>query len=219
MLRSKSFNIHQPLTPGSLIRSQSFSGKWPSSVDIRASIVIKEVSPEEASSEMMKVRKEMKDNSWECFIYSGNYDNEQEKWNSRFTGAYEILSDILINANLRTKESGVSFFVAYFRGSPIGGLQLSPGDNEFPDFPKVNYLATHCGIRGCGALLLEQAVNKSQRLGKDGNLKLRPLLRAIPAYVDMGFVEIESHMELHPIERNDKWKYDEATNTYKYRFS
>ncbi|KMJ47058.1 GNAT family N-acetyltransferase [Xenorhabdus khoisanae] len=219
MFRSKSFNIHQPLASGSLTRTQSFSGKWPSSVNIRKSIVIKEVSPEEASNAMTTVKANMRNNDWECFFYSANYDSEKEKWNSRFTEARSILGDILINAKLRTKESEVSFFVAYFRGVPIGGLQLSPRDNNLPDFPKVNYLATHCGIRGCGVLLIEQAVNKSQQLGKRGSLKLKPLPEARPAYMEMGFVEKEFHMELHPIERNDKWKYDGATKTYRYKFN
>ncbi|PHM61851.1 GNAT family N-acetyltransferase [Xenorhabdus ishibashii] len=218
MFRSKSFNIHQPLVSGSLIRAQSFSEKWPSSVNIRASIVINEVSPEEASRAMTKIRTDMKDNSWKYLVDSIGCDDEQKKWNSRFTKAFEILGSISLNAKLRTKESGMSFFVAYFRGIPIGGLLLSTGDNYFPALPKVIYLAIHCGIRGCGALLIEQAVNKSQKWGKNGNLQLNPLREAIRAYLDMGFVETETHMELHP-ERNDKWKYNEATDTYRYMFS
>ncbi|MBC8951538.1 GNAT family N-acetyltransferase [Xenorhabdus sp. PB62.4] len=218
MFRSKSFNIHQPLASGSLIRAQSFSGKWPSSVNIRASITVNEVSPEEALSAVTRVRTDMNNNGWGCLVDSESCDDEQKKWNSRFTKACGVLGSILLNATLRTKESGVSFFVAYFRGIPIGGLQLSPGDNYVPAFPKVIYLATHCGIRGCGVLLIEQAVNKSQKWGKKGNLQLDPLREAIRAYLDMGFVEIESHMELHP-ERNDKWIYNEATKTYRYMFS
>ncbi|PHM61488.1 hypothetical protein Xish_00624 [Xenorhabdus ishibashii] len=41
MFRSKSFNTHRPVASGSLIRTQSFSEKWPDSVNVRASIVVK----------------------------------------------------------------------------------------------------------------------------------------------------------------------------------
>ncbi|WP_338803735.1 GNAT family N-acetyltransferase [Xenorhabdus griffiniae] len=214
MFRSKSFNIHQPLASGSLTRTQSFSEKWPSSVNVRASIVIKEVNPQEALAAMRQIREEMASNGWKC----GDGDSEQKKWNSRFTRAHNILGGIGINAGQPVLGENASFFVAYFRGTPIGGLQLSSRDNTPTDFLKVNCLATHCGIRDCGVLLIEQAVNKSQQLGKNGNLKLRAVIDAVPAYMKMGFVVTESYMELRPIESNDKWKYDGITNTYRYKF-
>ncbi|MBE8596616.1 hypothetical protein IQ209_08835 [Xenorhabdus sp. BG5] len=218
MFRSKSFNIDQPLASGSLTRAQSFSEKWPSSVNVRASIVIKEVNPQEALAAMREIREEMMSNGWGCSSHAGNDDSEQKKWNSRFAKAHSILGSIRINARQAVPRENSSFFVAYFRGTPIGGLQLSSSDNTPTDFPKVNYLATHCGIRDCGVLLIEQAVNKSQQLGKNGNLKLQAVIDAVPAYVKMGFVTTESYMELRPIEKNDEWKYDGITNTYRYKF-
>ncbi|BET95648.1 hypothetical protein TCT1_05690 [Xenorhabdus sp. TCT-1] len=222
MFRSKSFNTHRPVASGSLIRTQSFSEKWPNSVNVRASIVVKEVNPEEALNAMTAVSTGMMNNGWECYVDSDDYDREQEKWNNRFIEAYNKSCHISSEAKKTIEKingSEILFFIAYFRGMPIGGLQLSPINNGFPDFPEVINLATHCGIRSCGVFLIEQAVNKSQQLGSYGALKLNPLPGSRSAYREMGFIETAYYMELHPVLRRDKWKYDGATNSYKYRFN
>ncbi|WP_340615390.1 GNAT family N-acetyltransferase [Xenorhabdus entomophaga] len=222
MFRSKSFNINRPTILGSLIHAKSVLG-ISSVMDARMSIKINEVSASEALNVTNIIMTETMDCEWKCDDSEHWLDNQQEKWNKRYDSAFSIfeLAHNKISRFIKEKKASKInslFFAAYFKGVPIGILSLSFASEATFDMPEVDYLATHCGIRGCGVLLIEQAVNKSQQLGKNGNLKLNPLSEAVPAYMEMGFVETGSHMELHPIERNDKWKYDGTTKTYRYRF-
>ncbi|MBC8944985.1 hypothetical protein [Xenorhabdus indica] len=196
-------------------RSRSFSEIWPKSIDIRCSIVIKEASLPEAFSAMEKIKKETMNNEWLCFN-SSKLDEEQIKWNSRYSQALKIFDFLYDNIGKRLKLKGTDermlFSVAYFRGIPIGILQLLITE----ELPKVVFLATHCGIRGCGVLLIEYAVNKSQQLGMGGKLQLSPYERARSAYMAMGFTRADEHLELYPADRSDKWKWDEATGRYSF---
>ncbi|PHM77338.1 GNAT family N-acetyltransferase [Xenorhabdus cabanillasii] len=196
-------------------RSKSFSEIWPGSIDIRCSIVIKEAGLSEVFNATQKMKDTM-NNEWLCSNYSGQLDEEQITWNSRYNQALKIFKFFYTNIGIRLKleetDKRVLFFVAYFRGIPIGVLQLLITDG----LPKVVFLATHCGIRGCGVLLIESAVNKSQQLGMEGKLQLSPYERAISAYMAMGFTRAGEHLELYPADRSDKWKWNKATGRYRF---
>ncbi|MBC8949846.1 GNAT family N-acetyltransferase [Xenorhabdus sp. TS4] len=199
-----------------IFRSKSFSEIWPRSIDIRCSIVIKEASLSEVFHATEKIKKETMNNEWLCPNSSGQLDEKQIKWNSRYNQALGIFKFFYIDIGIRLKleeiDKRVLFFVAYFRGVPVGVLQLLITDG----LPKVVFLATHCGIRGCGALLIEYAVNKSQQLGMGGKLQLSPYEGARATYMAMGFTEAGEHLELYPADRNDKWKWNEATGRYRF---
>ncbi|OKP01133.1 hypothetical protein [Xenorhabdus eapokensis] len=215
IFRTKSFNINQPVRSGFLNRTQSFSGRMPESIDVRASIVTKEISSEEAENALMKITQETMSSDWQC---SNPLDNEQNKWNTRYNQASGIFYCIL--ARIRSpvvKKTGILFFASYFKGVPIGILQFSPKNKALTEYPEVDYLATHCGIRNCGVLLIEYAVNKSQQLGMNGKLTLTPLSGAEPAYFNMGFTYLNSMtLMLNPAAIKNKWYFIEGR--YKYKF-
>ncbi|MEX0446336.1 hypothetical protein [Xenorhabdus sp. SGI246] len=196
-------------------RSKSFSEIWPRSIDIRCSIVIKEASLPEAFNAVQKIKKETMNDEW-LYSNSSELDEEKIKWNSRYNQALKIFTFLYNNIGARLQLEGTDkrmlFFVSYFRGVPIGILQLLVTDG----LPKVVFLATHCGIRGCGVLLIEYAVNKSQQLGMGGKLQLLPYKGAIPAYIEMGFTSVGENLELYPADRSDKWKWDEVTGRYRF---
>ncbi|MDE9590781.1 hypothetical protein, partial [Xenorhabdus bovienii] len=62
----------------------------------------------------------------------------------------------------------------------------------------------HIGIRRCGILLIEYAVNKSNELGKNGNIQLTPAPNSRDVYHEYGFNFQEGHMLLEP-NQNEKW--------------
>ncbi|PHM46086.1 N-acetyltransferase [Xenorhabdus mauleonii] len=99
------------------------------------------------------------------------------------------------------------FFIAYFSGVPVEVLQLNlrnpsgyvAANNT--DIPKVEYFATHCGIRNCGIILIEYVVNESLKLGKGGRLKCTILEAVRDIYLNMGFTELSpQYMQLDPNE-------------------
>ncbi|PHM77337.1 GNAT family N-acetyltransferase [Xenorhabdus cabanillasii] len=219
MFRSKSFNINnRSVGFGSLTRSKSCSDMYTTLVNMKTFITIKEVSPEEALYATEKMLTETMADDWFYFDFL-KLDEEQERWKMRYNQAYNILNCISTNAKLqsmRDKTGGSKkfFFVAYFRSIPVGALQLLVKDNHENELPEVSFLATHCGIRGCGILLIESAVNKSQQSGMEGKLQLSPYERARSAYMAMGFTRVGGHLELYPADRSDKWKWNEIINRY-----
>ncbi|WP_143706519.1 GNAT family N-acetyltransferase [Xenorhabdus innexi] len=194
---------------------------------MKASIIIKEVGPEETFRAMGIMENETMAEDWYDFDLH-QLDEEQRSWSARYSQSSEVLSYIARNAKLESLPSVYGnanpsgrnqfFFVAYFRGVPIGALQLLVYGKDEDQLPEVYFLATHCGIRGCGVLLMEYAVNKSQQLGRKGKLKLTPYDRARSAYMGMGFiVNKDNKLELHPDENNDRWIWNENTQSYKFR--
>ncbi|WP_340610435.1 GNAT family N-acetyltransferase [Xenorhabdus bharatensis] len=228
MFRSKSFNIPRAVDCSSLTRSKSISDMYTASVDMKIFITIKEVSPKEASRATDVMMDEtMTPDDW-YYFYSPKPDEDKIKWEKRYSDSIEVINYIARNAVLqsmppvlgRANYPGANkfFFVAYFKGVPVGALQLSEYDKDEHDIPKVDFLATHCGIRGCGILLIEYAVNKSQQLGKKGKLRLQPYSGAKIAYMNMGFIEEKgnkNNLELHPDERTDKWIWSNNDQSYK----
>ncbi|PHM37231.1 GNAT family N-acetyltransferase [Xenorhabdus innexi] len=215
MFRLKFFNTHRPVNPSSLTRAESFSKP----INIRYSIVIREVSIPEALSATNIVKKNMA-NDWLGSHSSDSLDAEQQRWHERYSEALDMFDNIIedtegyINNPENANKAKNIFFVAYLNGTPVGTLGLSMNHKT----PKIISLATHCGIRGCGVLLVEYAVNKSQQLGKKGKLKLQPFDKARLAYTNMGFMQDDGNLKLNPAKRTDKWIWDESSKRYKYIF-
>ncbi|MDX7992828.1 hypothetical protein [Xenorhabdus littoralis] len=229
MFRSKSFNLNRPVKSGesgSLIRTKSLSGSGPSSLNLRSSIVIKEVSPKEASELAVRIYQEtMTDDDWKYYNpLDFPLDEERSKWISRFEFSYGIFRCVPYEVDYKF-EKEMLFFVSYFRGVPIGILELIP-KNDSLDLPKVKYLTMHCGIRDSSFLLIEFAVNKSRELNKGGSLQVTVPKEIVREYIKMGFIQTTSHLvsssnihlELHPDQQGGKWRYNSNTRTYKYLF-
>ncbi|PHM37228.1 GNAT family N-acetyltransferase [Xenorhabdus innexi] len=182
-------------------------------------IEVKEVTSEEASIALKRILETL-DCSWECSepLYSPRFDNEQIAWNHRYNDTRKILRFLKNNTGSSSNRSNELnkniFLIAYFRGVPIGASLLC---RERNDSLKVRFLATHQGIRGCGALLIESAVNKSKQMGMEGKLELAPLKRAEGAYMNMGFIGNGEYMVLRPNESSEQWMWNEEKQCYKYK--
>ncbi|WP_338803736.1 hypothetical protein WDV76_17300 [Xenorhabdus griffiniae] len=222
MFRSKSFNIPRPATLGSLTHAKSVSDIGSAVVDARIFITIKEVTPHEALNVTNIIMTTTMNTEWKCS--SSEYllgNNEQEKWNMRYYSAYSIFELVhnKIERFIRRKKLSkmdLLFFAAYFKGVPVGILAFIPVDNVTTDLPTVEWLATHCGIRNCGVLLMEHAVNKSQQLGSNGKIKLFPLHEATQVYINMGFSPGNlGYMVLDPA-NSHKWRFNLSNNSYRY---
>ncbi|MDC9589892.1 GNAT family N-acetyltransferase [Xenorhabdus sp. XENO-10] len=210
--RSGSLNVSQPAEFGRLTRTKSTSHQKLTSVDARIFIAIKEVSAQEALNIANKITNTtMIKNEWEYYNPSGSINDEQEKWNARYKSTHYILDQISSSAKdyinkIAKPEKKVIFFAAYFKGIPIGVLQFSLKNDDYPELPIIDYLVTHCGIRNCGSLLIEYALNKSQQLGMKGKLTLSSVPAAMPVYFNMGFTILDDgvYLQLNPTESN-KW--------------
>ncbi|MBD1226346.1 GNAT family N-acetyltransferase [Xenorhabdus griffiniae] len=222
MFRSKSFNILRPATLDSLTHAKSVSDISSAVIDVSIFITIREVSPHEALNVTNIIMTTTMNTEWKCS--SSEYlpgDNEQEKWNMRYDSAYSMFE--LVHNNIerfirRKKLSRMDslFFAAYFKGVPVGILAFTPANDITSELPTVEYLATHCGIRNCGVLLMEHAVNKSQQLGNNGKIKLFPLSEATPAYINMGFSRGDlGYWVLDPA-NSHKWRFNLRNKGYRY---
>ncbi|MBD2784107.1 GNAT family N-acetyltransferase [Xenorhabdus sp. DI] len=151
---------------------------------------------------------------WEYNDSDNLPDDEQTNWNDRHKQACQMLSYIGFCMKQYACKKNVAFFVAYFQGVPVGALQFNPRDGY--EVPEVDYLATHCGIRNCGVLLMEYAVNESLQLRKGGKLELYPLDNAVPAYLKMGFTTLKDNgcLYLDPVE-SPQWYL--TNGRYRYR--
>ncbi|MDC9581106.1 GNAT family N-acetyltransferase [Xenorhabdus sp. PR6a] len=214
MFRSKSFNnINQPSVFGHLTHAKSASDINKTVLDARTFITIRRVGVEE----IYRITQRVINNSqgWEYNNSSNFPDDEQTKWNDRHDYACNMLSNMGRCMKHYADRKKIVFFVAYFQGVPVGALQFNPNDGC--EIPEVDYLATHCGIRNCGVLLMEYAVNESRQLKMGGQLRLTPLDNAISAYLKMGFTELSgsTYLYLNPAESN-KWDCSNL-NRYRYR--
>ncbi|BET95647.1 hypothetical protein [Xenorhabdus taiwanensis] len=220
MFRSKSFNIPRPATLGSLTHAKSVSDISSAVIDARIFITIREVSPHEVLNLTNTIMKTTMNTEWKCS--SSEYvsgDHEQENWNKRYQSACSIFGFVHNKIERYSKKSSriVSlYFAAYFKGVPVGILEFTPADNIIPELPTVEYLATHCGIRNCGVLLMEHAVNKSQQLGNNGKIKLIPLDKARPAYIKMGFSPGDSRYLVLDPANSHRWHFNPGNNSYRY---
>ncbi|MBE8596614.1 GNAT family N-acetyltransferase [Xenorhabdus sp. BG5] len=223
MFRSKSFNVHRPATLGSLTHAKSVSDISSAAIDARIFMTIREVSASEALNITNRIMTTTMSTEWKCG--SSEYllgDSEQEKWNSRYDAAYTIFELVhnKVERSIRRKkisEINLLYFAAYFKGVPVGILEFSPENNiDSYNLPTVEYLATHCGIRNCGVLLMEHAVNKSLQLGNNGKIKLFPLEETKLAYIKMGFSSGNlGYLVLDPA-NSHKWRFSPSNNSYKY---
>ncbi|PHM61489.1 hypothetical protein [Xenorhabdus ishibashii] len=220
MFRSKSFNIPRPATLGSLTHAKSVSDISSAVIDARIFITIREVSPHEVLNLTNAIMKTTMNTEWKCSsseYVSGDY--EQENWNIRYESArsiFELVHNKIKLCSEKLSRIGSLYFAAYFQGVPVGILEFIPADNIISNLPTVEYLATHCGIRNCGVLLMEHAVNKSQQLGNNGKIKLIPLHKATPAYINMGFSPSDSgYLVLDPA-NSHRWHFNPSNNSYRY---
>ncbi|MDC9593038.1 hypothetical protein [Xenorhabdus sp. IM139775] len=218
MLRSKSFNINSPSFSGSLTHAKSVSDINKAIFDARIFITIKKVSAEEALplTDIIVINSR----GWRYENPLEAPDDEQTKWNKRYDDAHNMLCCMDSYIKYMDKKN-LLFFVAYFRGVPVGALQFTykdePDKNKPADAPKINYLVTHCGIRNCGVLLVEYAVNQSLGLNMEGKLRLAPLDNSsIPISLNMGFTRLEgsNNLYLNPAESN-QWHL----NNGRFRYS
>ncbi|WP_340610432.1 hypothetical protein [Xenorhabdus bharatensis] len=228
MYRSRSFNTNHFVTPDSLSRAKSLPNMRFKSINIRHSIVVKVVEPLEALNSAQKITIETMNDEWDSFISDKRkcgvqkFDQEQCRWGLRCNNARNIFQHILDNASDCINGQGTSsestfFIVAYFDAIPIGILNLLVRRNN-DELPEIVYLASHCGIRGCGPLLVEKAINTLLQLGMPGDIRLLPLKDAVPAYINMGFTTLYGEMVLYPSECSDKWKFNAKEDCYKYIF-
>ncbi|BET97563.1 hypothetical protein [Xenorhabdus taiwanensis] len=204
--RSKSFYIKRPNT-------QDMLNSWKSSPDLssyfinRLSLNIKDVSLHGALNAISQIKVQIERDRWKYLPEKHEQlDEEQKKWNNRcycaidmFETGINVIQDIRFDS-----KHEYNCIIAYFRGHPVGVLILSY-TSELSDLPEIVVLATHCGLKGGGALLIEYAVNKSSELGRGGKLKMLPLGDAQSVFLNIGFVDASSgDIELNPGESN-KW--------------
>ncbi|PHM46085.1 N-acetyltransferase [Xenorhabdus mauleonii] len=213
MFRSKSFN-NRHVSPNLLTRSKSISDIYVTALDARALITVKKVGAVEAVNLINRIlTKNMTEKDWGRDNFHDPSDIESNKFLSRYEDArfmFEQIKDIItMNMRIGKSNDNKCFFIAFYSGVPIGALQLrlediyasesSFSNNSISDLPEVELLATHCGINNAGVILVEHAVNESQKSGKEGKLKCFIYDAAYEAYSNMGFYEITN-------EKNKKGK-------------
>ncbi|MDX7990309.1 hypothetical protein [Xenorhabdus littoralis] len=227
MFRSKSFT-NQPLSFNSLSRSKSTSDIRKTVFNVNTLITVEKVSASEAVKKIDRILMKSMTEEWGFCDFNDRLDvqldSNQIIWRERYMNARHIFSDIKEHAEDYMGKAKVNndrlFFIVYFGGIPIGGLQLSLknlSDSNLvdPKLPEVEFIATHCGVRNCGIILMEQAVNESQLVGKDGKLMLHPLPESVPAYLKMGFTKHDrGYFYLEPSQSN-LWHF--INGFYKYK--
>ncbi|MDX7987517.1 GNAT family N-acetyltransferase [Xenorhabdus sp. 12] len=220
MFRSNSFNKNHPSGFKNLSRTTSMPNIKINVSDIRMSLVVKEVDASEARSAINMIMNEtMLQKDWEYSIYSETFDELQLDWNDRYSASSKIFSDIencakLCTESIQGTENECLFILAYFQGRPVGALQLKLKYEQ--GWSEVAFLATHCGLRSSGYLLIEFSINKTLQLGRSGKLKLVSKYGARSAYTKMGFETggNETYYFLDPAKRSDKWRF--INGCYKY---
>ncbi|PHM50765.1 hypothetical protein [Xenorhabdus miraniensis] len=155
----------------------------------------------------------LQDNIFEVFdgIFGQELKDYQKNRNSKCNDTYNTLQLISNLAHAAVSESinqeKLYFFASFFRGVPVGILVLSDATlNRANGIPIIRAIATHMGTRNCGRLLIEYAVNKSQKLDHYGVVQLEPVANAKPAYLRLGFTEdTDDWMVLDPARQGSKW--------------
>ncbi|KMJ43487.1 hypothetical protein AB204_19470 [Xenorhabdus khoisanae] len=212
ILKSKFFSILDSDIAGPLTRNESNLINMASRVfNVKNFITIREVGLQDALCIANRIRTNMINGDW--FIGSNQsrqLSQDQERWNSRYKATYGILTQI--STILESKLEGVSasiehyFFVMFFQETPIGMLIFSNNKAKATEPSSIVEFVTHIGVRNCGFLLMEYAVNKSKTLGKNGNVKLIPAPAARGVYFQYGFGYQGGYMVLEPA-KSDKWGF------------
>ncbi|MDC9596570.1 hypothetical protein [Xenorhabdus anantnagensis] len=212
ILKSKFFSILNPDTTGPLTRSETnLTNRDFRLFNVKNSITIREVGLQDALCIANRIRTNMINGDWLIGSnQSRQLSREQERWNSRYKATYGILTQI--SSILESKFEGASasiehyFFVMFFQEAPIGMLIFSNNKEKVSEPPSIIEFATHIGIRNCGIILMEYAVNKSNTLGKNGSIKLIPAPAAKEIYFQYGFGYQKGYMLLEPA-KSDKWGF------------
>ncbi|MDE9456098.1 hypothetical protein [Xenorhabdus bovienii] len=223
MFRSKSF-INRSLSFNSLSRSQSTSDIEKTVFNVNTLITVKKVRAKKVVEAIDRILTKNMTDKWKFSGFNDQLDFNQIKWGERYVNSHNMFNDIKANAEDYMKKAKSNndrlFFIIYYCGVPIGGLQLglknlSASNSVFLKVPEVEFIVTHCGIRNCGIILMEQAVNESQQLGMGGKLMLYSLSGAEPAYLKMGFTKRDSgYLYLDPSE-SSVWRI--VNGCYKYK--
>ncbi|WP_446470934.1 hypothetical protein [Xenorhabdus stockiae] len=176
--------------------SEYLYGRW--------SVIIKKVSFFQGIKDVSNIKRNIFNNSW---VHNRDIDNGQSDWNMRCNSTVSMLDSIGYFLRQQLSEADedeqdkIFCFVAYIRCIPVGILIFSWQEET----PRVKLLSTHPGSRNCGTLLIEQAVNESKKLGKNGVISLSPIAGSEFAYITMGFECSENkELKLKPSE-SDLW--------------
>ncbi|MBI6548632.1 GNAT family N-acetyltransferase [Xenorhabdus lircayensis] len=165
------------------------------SFNARVSIISRQVSFQEVLNSINKIKTQILQDEWECINnVNEELDEEGRKWNKRCDNTVFMIRwgmDNILKEECSQREN--RYFVSYFRGIPVGAMIFSPKGEYVPDVPGVVLLVTHPGIRGCGILLMECAVNESKEQGKEGRVQVFPTTGSKSAYVNMGFMSIKKN--------------------------
>jgi hypothetical protein len=127
--------------------------------------------------------------------------DQTRRYHTNVTGADSLLQTIEIMG-------GDDLNYVYEFGGLVLGLLMMSGAGYVAD------LLAHPGTEGCGATLLEHAVNVSRQHGGGGRLRLSSLNQnSSDFYLRMGFVRSEpaqpnggGNMTLDPTNRTDLWR-------------
>ncbi|PHM75041.1 hypothetical protein [Xenorhabdus kozodoii] len=220
ILKSKFFSILNPDRTGPLTRSEThLTNRAARLFNVKSHITIREVGLQDALCIANRIRTNMINGDWLIGAnQGGQLSREQVQWNSRYKATYGILTQI--SSILESKFEGVSAsiahysFVMFFQEVPIGILIFSNNKEKATEPPSIIEFATHIGIRNCGIFLMEYAVNKSNTLGKNGNVKLIPASAARGVYLQYGFGYQRGYMLLEP-GKSDKWGFWEKGYYFK----
>ncbi|SFU42650.1 hypothetical protein [Xenorhabdus koppenhoeferi] len=214
ILKSKFFSIldsriEEPLTRLACYGSspEVASGTF----NVKDYITIREVGHQDAIYFVNKIRTNIINGDWLIEPkQTEELNKDQKNWYSRGKMTYRLLCDM--NDIIYSNFDGISntinhyFYVMFYQETPIGILMLTNDFLRITEPAKIQDFIMHIGIRRCGILLIEHAVNKSNELGKNGNIKLTPAPNARDVYREYGFSFKEGHMLLEP-DQNEKWGF------------
>lgn len=135
---------------------------------------------------------------------SDKTDKVAAAWNKRVANAR------LVGGSITTSSADRPVIVARLGDIPVGLMRVTETMDQ--RYLYILEAATHAGCEGVFRQLVTDAMNRSQRQGMDGRLRLCAMFRsAEAAYEAMGFegsVEAPMIMSLDPAEREDLWMRD-----------
>jgi hypothetical protein len=110
------------------------------------------------------------------------WSKEAAEWNKRIRDTKSI-------AGTMYGGSGKRMFEYRVNGAPVGLMVFEPASSTYEKVPEINYLVTHPGSENGGGVLIELAVNLSQKEGCDGKVYLIAASEtAKQSYPYLGFV-------------------------------
>lgn len=130
-------------------------------------------------------------------------DEQGETWNARINRGIGIAGSAGEYISMRGGDDDKEAFAYMLLGAPVGLMVTSKSNID--RLIQVKFLTTHPGSESGGGILIEHAVNLSEKAGYRGCLKLEANKASIMTYKALGFVETGGgNMRLAPVE-SDKW--------------